>query len=260
MPSRLLLLLCLSASPLLAQTMTSIAGTGETVLIPGAPFQAERVTHLSRSLSNGTQILKEAHENLARDSQGRFYDASQTTKSGGQSSTSPAISYELADPVVGKMSNWSATTAKGNERPISSRSRVVISTLPLSRDIQVRNLKGDDIKVVKEDLGSKTIAGLLSSGTRTTTTIPLDRIGNTAPLVFVTERWVSIELKMTISETETDPINGIRTSEFTTATRVEPPPSLFMRPEGIEFRSFPLGGLASPPAALLSPQHVDIPQ
>jgi hypothetical protein len=240
---QLLCLLAFTASPLLAQTATLIGGSGETVITPGLPFQAERITHFSRTLSNGTQILKETHETLARDEQGRFYDASTTTRSGGQPSTSTTVSYELADPVAGKMSNWSTTTGKGNERSISSQSHIVISTLPLPRDTELRNLKGDDIKVTTEDLGSKSIAGLPSTGTRTTTLIPQGRIGNTAPLLLVTERWTSTDLKITVAETETDPINGTRTSEFVSVKRTEPPASLFKIPDGIALNE--LSGIAA---------------
>ena len=236
---QLLCLLVLTTPSLLAQTMTSISSSGETVLTPGLPFQAERITHFSRTLSNGTQILKETHETIARDEQGRFYDASTTTHSGGRPSASTTVSYELADPVAGKMVNWSTPNDKGNERSISSQSHIVVSTLPLPRDNEIRNLKGDDIKVTTEDLGSKTIAGLPSIGTRTTTLIPQGRIGNTTPLLLISERWISTDLKITVAETETDPINGTRTSEFVSVNRTEPPTSLFKVPDGIALNKLP---------------------
>jgi hypothetical protein len=63
----ILLLFCISSTPLLAQLSTSFSQTGETVTTAGTPFQAERVTHTSRILSDGNQIVLEEHETIARD-------------------------------------------------------------------------------------------------------------------------------------------------------------------------------------------------
>jgi ferric-dicitrate binding protein FerR (iron transport regulator) len=50
----------------------------------------------------------------------------------------------------------------------------------------------------KEDLGQKSIEGLIAKGTRTTTEIPAGAIGNDLPIVVTGEEWVSVDLKVLV--------------------------------------------------------------
>ena len=61
-----------------------------------------------------------------------------------------------------------------------------------------------------EDLGSQQIAGLLAKGTRTTLLVPANVMGNTAPLRYVTEVWISPELGIPLRELELNPLTGTR--------------------------------------------------
>jgi hypothetical protein len=81
-----------------------------------------------------------------------------------------------------------------------------------------------------ENLGSKTIEGLLVNGTRTTRTIPVGQIGNDRPLSIVTEVWTSPELKTVVSSKRSDPRMGEQTFQLTNITKAEPDASLFSVP------------------------------
>jgi hypothetical protein len=242
------ILLCFSAAStaLFAQVGTSYSQNGETVVTSGIPFRAERVTHISRTLSDGNEISQEQHEAIARDAEGRFYDESRLTSSGGHPPSKANLFYLVIDPVAHTSSNWNTLSNNGTMQHLALTTHVTVSALlSSSRDISIRHLTGDDIKTATEDLGKKTIAGLQCSGTRKTTTIPPGRIGNVNAIVLSDERWTSPDLQLIISETEVDPLNGNRTSEFVSVSRDDPPTSLFKVPENIDFKNPLAGGVVN---------------
>jgi hypothetical protein len=83
----------------------------------------------------------------------------------------------------------------------------------------------------EEDLGSRTIEGIVAEGTRVTVTIPPGAIGNERAIESVTERWFSPELRIVILSRRPDPRFGETTYRLTNITRSEPPASLFEKPQ-----------------------------
>ena len=83
-----------------------------------------------------------------------------------------------------------------------------------------------------ENLGTRNMEGVEAEGTRTTTTIPADAIGNERPIEIVYERWHSKELDMTVLSKHNDPRFGEQTYRLTNIVRAEPDPSLFALPSG----------------------------
>jgi hypothetical protein len=78
-----------------------------------------------------------------------------------------------------------------------------------------------------EDLGVQSIEGVEAKGTRTTTIIPANAIGNERPIEIVYERWYSEELKMIVYSKRSDPRSGEQTYRLTNINRSEPDPALF---------------------------------
>lgn len=227
--------LCITSAPLIAQQSISFSQTGETVTTPQSPFQAERVTRTSRTLPDGTLILYEEHETLARDSEGRFYDESKQTSVGGLPPKQSNLFHILIDPMAKTAITWNSLSQKANMDRLPSATRVLVNTLLPPRSNSIR--PSPDDKVTTEDLGKKTIAGLVCTGIQTKTVIPVGGIGNTRPITITKEIWTSSDLQMTVLEIDNDPLNGIRTSEFVTASRVEPPATLFHIPDGLTIKS-----------------------
>jgi hypothetical protein len=102
-----------------------------------------------------------------------------------------------------------------------------------------------------EDLGKQSIAGVLVTGKRTTTVIPMDEIGNDQPITVVHEEWYSPELKVVVKTYDSDPRSGERTMELEGLTRGEPDAALFHAPEGYEVKDMAgmmksLGGVGKP--------------
>jgi hypothetical protein len=83
-----------------------------------------------------------------------------------------------------------------------------------------------------EKLDSKTIAGVMSDGWRTTRTVPPGREGNDLPLVTVQETWRSKQLNVQMVEMSDDPRRGKTTTEVIELTQGEPDASLFAPPPG----------------------------
>jgi hypothetical protein len=81
-----------------------------------------------------------------------------------------------------------------------------------------------------EQLGTKTIEGVLAQGTRTTTTLPAGAIGNDRPIEMVWERWQSPELQLTVFSKRVDPRFGETVMRLINIQRAEQPKSLFEVP------------------------------
>jgi hypothetical protein len=230
----------------------SFRSDGETVLTPGLPFQAERVTRIYHKLVDGNEISREEHETIARDADGRFYDESRLTSSGDKPLPNAGIFHLVADPVAHTTLTWSTFSQVALTGRLNPSTHLIVNTLPQHPDETAHLPKNSSI-VTTQDLGKKTIAGLAATGTRTTTTIPAGAIGNTRDVVITHDVWISTDLQITISESDDSPISGTRTAEITTITRIAPSTAIFQLPSGYTIKTQTLGGViggfsSSPPA------------
>jgi hypothetical protein len=89
---------------------------------------------------------------------------------------------------------------------------------------------GHAVEPVVEQLGTTFMEGVAVEGTRSTTTIPAGEIGNEQPIVIVSERWMSPDLKVLVMSKQSDPRFGETTYRLTNLTRSEPSPQLFEIP------------------------------
>jgi hypothetical protein len=97
-----------------------------------------------------------------------------------------------------------------------------------------------------ESLGKQTIAGVSADGTRTSTTIPANAIGNERAIEISRERWYSPELQIILRSKQTDPRFGETTYEVTSLDRGKPAHALFEVPSGYQLREV---RAPSPPGA-----------
>ncbi len=81
-----------------------------------------------------------------------------------------------------------------------------------------------------EELGTRDFEGVTAEGTRRTTIIPVDAIGNERQIEVVYERWYSKDLGVVVYSKTTDPRTGEQTYKLTNINRSEPDPSLFAVP------------------------------
>ena len=93
-----------------------------------------------------------------------------------------------------------------------------------------KRLAEDAGEVSTEDLGTQVMEGVQVTGTRSTQTIPVGKIGNDRPIVITTEVWTSADLKTTVLSKRSDPRMSDQTFKLTNIQRSEPDPSLFTVP------------------------------
>jgi hypothetical protein len=84
----------------------------------------------------------------------------------------------------------------------------------------------------QEDLGTKTINGLMAKGSRSVRTIPPGEEGNQQPLEIVDEVWDSRDMAMILLRIHDDPRRGKSTIEYEELNLQEPDPAMFAPPAG----------------------------
>jgi hypothetical protein len=83
-----------------------------------------------------------------------------------------------------------------------------------------------------EDLGTKTINGVVAKGSRSVRTIPTGEEGNELPLKVINEQWFSQDMGLALLRIQDDPRRGKTTVELEDLSLTEPDPALFAPPAG----------------------------
>lgn len=180
-------------------------------VVTGVPFTGTETMQAQQTLADGTQISRSDTTKIYRDSSGRV--RRDTTI---QSRTMITI----FDPVAGYVVRLDPSTSTAVKSALPSPP----PTPPSGNPPQGPGT------VTTTDLGSKTIAGLVATGTRTTMTIPAGAIGNSQAIQVVRDVWTSTQLEIPVLVTSTDPQRGTSTMQMTSATLGEPDASLFQIP------------------------------
>lgn len=233
--------------------------------VTGQPYQGVKVSHDSWKLSDGTTITHDSETQLARDGQGRVREELEMVHSaslGGHRADSTTQSITLADPVDHSMTFLSPGSKiamkmalpdlssiklpkvpratggiMGGIAPppapkiIASASQTDASAMPAANAGAAKSDTQPD-KVTTVDLGKQSLSGLLVTGKRVTTVIPLGKIGNDRPITIVHEEWYSPDLQIVVKSLDSDPRSGDRTVEVQNLTLGEPEASLFKVPDG----------------------------
>jgi hypothetical protein len=245
--------------------------------IAGQPYEAHKVTRSVWRLADGTTITHESGSQIARDSEGRIREELvivNASSLGGKQLNHTSSSVTIGDPVDHSMLIWTGEDPK-------LVMRMALPQLPARphttggvfgglvappRPVKLANATGpntvkpareDDRSretVHTEDLGKQSLAGVLATGKRTTTVIPIGKIGNDRPITVVHEEWYSPDLKIVVKSLDSDPRSGDRTMELEGVTRGDPSPALFQAPEGAKVTEMgdlmkSLGDIGRTPAA-----------
>lgn len=235
--------------------------------VKGQPYETRKVTRSVWKLADGTVISHEADTKMARDGEGRVREEIENTSAssvGGTQSNTTMESVTIADPVEHAMMIMTGGSAKVAMRmalpDLSGAHRKAPfggmlsapppppppgppGSVPKPRPVVQLGSPGPSIGMAKaggepkdevrtEDLGKQSLAGLLVSGKRTTTVIPIGKIGNDRPITLVHEEWYSPDLKLVVKSLDSDPRSGERTMELQGMTLGEPDAALFRVPEG----------------------------
>jgi len=251
--------IAIQAAPVHVGAMAFGAMGAPAAPIKGAPFTATITNESVQTLADGTHITQSSNGSTVRDSQGRTRQDVPLPSGGNLSSTDAPHLVIIQDPIAGTSYTLNLTdkTAWKNPMPPSGMpGGVNVSTTavssnavfvragdgppppdmalpppPLASQIFIQKRLAEEAgDVTTEDLGTQTIEGVQVTGTRTTQTIPVGKIGNDRPIVITTEVWTSPELKTTVLSKRNDPRMGEQTFKLTNIQRAEPDSSLFAVP------------------------------
>jgi hypothetical protein len=222
--------------------------------VQGAPYSATITNQSVQTLADGNRIVQTSNGSTARDSQGRTRQETALPPIGNLSAanaprlvfihdTVAQTSYtlNLTDRTAQKIPTFSIATmgpgplggATTTYMRMESGVPAGSGPLPLPPPpmaVQATLIENDQAQISTEDLGSKTMEGVIANGVRTTHTIPADEIGNEKPISIVTEVWTSPDLKTVIYSKRNDPRMGEQTFQLTNIVRAEPDASLFRVP------------------------------
>ena len=231
MAPRLLALYLVVAAPLLlgnatAQVVASSGiASGSSIRhgIQQNPVSAEFVDQRSTVLADGNRIEQETHEKFYRDPEGRTRTEHEMLFPNGQ-----RHQIVMINDVVKGMNisldpdRKTAQVHQYSVQPLPPTAAARRPVVPLQSRAQ--------ISPKSENLGHMTIEGVDAVGTRTTWTTEANAIGNSQPIVRVSETWFSPELRMPILTKYSDPQTGETTHKLVSLLRSEPDPALFQIP------------------------------
>lgn len=242
-------------------------------VVKNQPYQAQAVTEIKQTLADGTHITQTTTATVARDSDGRtvriqklsmmgpWKSASDLTQTSGPTLTTifdpiakthtdfmsdrkVAHVLSMLPPPSGFASGavQESGVVPGGPMPVTAGADMGPMTFAVQGHAEslrpASGANGPDFKT--ESLGTKTIEGILVTGTKTTSTIPAGTIGNDKDLVIARETWYSPDLKLVIESTQTDPRFGETTYTLTNIQRSEPDPTLFQVPAGYKVEKVPV--------------------
>jgi hypothetical protein len=228
--------------------------------VTGEPYQAVKLSKSSQTLSDGTVLTHETKGMIARDAEGRIREDLYIVHSGQMNGRETDLSLQSAtvgDPVAHTMLIWTGETAKIAMQMQLPNLPPMPKTMPAGGGI-VGGVLGSapppavnlstsrpastgalapppgmiKDQVRTEDLGQQSLEGVLVTGKRTTTTVPLGKVGNDRPFDVVHEEWRSPELNILVKTLDKDPRTGVQTMELENLVRTDPDAALFHAPAG----------------------------
>jgi hypothetical protein len=223
----------LSSVSVLAQGGDLVARTAPTNpedRVLNAPYSAQRRVTFVKKLADGTINRNEATESVARDSQGRTYNAGErqwTYLEGQKRILKSEMLYRIHDPVTETDTKWDSSTkeVKVIHWPKNAPDED-------SSEAQCQPCFNPTMSpgTAVEKLGAKTLAGVFAQGTRESYAVPSGQSPNAQSIVVVHESWYCPELKIVILETDDDPRTGSYRNELVDIIRGEPDVSRYLPP------------------------------
>jgi hypothetical protein len=226
-----------------AQLEGKLRAAVETRTTTGAPYYAEAITEFQQTLTDGNRIARKSTVRIYRDSEGRVRredlgpdgrveSVTIVDPTSGRSVVldkdgRPAAADTRRMLVLPRGPRPGATLderekAPGSEPTRESRAHVGVVVPKMRARVNET--------ATREDLGQRTIEGVVAQGTRTTTTIPAGAIGNEQPIRIVSEEWFSPDLRVLILTKHSDPRSGETTYTLANIVRTEPARALFEIP------------------------------
>ncbi len=203
--------------------------------VPGLPFTATVIIESKVALEDGTTQTRLSQALIARDTNGRIRNERHALVPEGSQGMPPLLSVHVFDPTTRISTVMNPFTHIAQQRVIP---------------LPVNHAAGPN--AVAEDLGTTTLNGMPTHGTRIIHTIRGRSSGTGKPVTITDEFWYSDELHMNLLETHTDVRGGTQTVSILSIQREEPSPTLFEIPAG--YKVVDLTPPPDSPAAQVAPR------
>jgi hypothetical protein len=206
--------------------------------LPNAPFTATVNTEWVRLLANGTRITLVNHRLIARDSAGRIFQERRMLVPQNGKQESFLNQTEISDPILKQQYICRPTE---NTCQLEFRQSFESAVQPLGG--VNRTEPGT------QSLGTQTIGGVETFGTRETIVIPAGEIGNDSPVNTMREFWYAPKLGLNLISVRDDPRFGTQRFDLSDIVMGEPDAKLFSPPEGsriIDLRNPPEAAAPKP--------------
>ena len=190
--------------------------------IPNAPFSANVSTQWTRQTSDGATVVVKNHRMVARDSQGHVFEERRRFVPADSNSPSLLFQTDYVDP---------ARRTRTLCFPANEICDVYnFFTPPSEASLPVGPLPDGKRYLSRENLGSDTIEGLETIGTRETISTRLGAVGNDREVVSTKEFWYSPRLGVNLVVKRFDPLQGTQVFTVSNINLSEPDARLFAVP------------------------------
>ena len=209
-------------------------------VVSNAPYSATFTDTRTEKLQDGSVLTHTSTRTVARDTQGRLREEITFEPRRGAKGAAATKKTEVVvfDPVAQTVTRWNnenkiahvMSLPQGGHRGPGFGAGPQAGPRPAGFERPGREREG--VSFASTDLGFKTMDGLSLSGRKITRTIAPGVMGNDKEIVVSHESWYSNDLKVMISETDSNPFAGSHTLVTSNLSRNEPAATLFKAPEG----------------------------
>jgi hypothetical protein len=197
--------------------------------IPNAPFTAMLSTEVTRYGADGSSMSGVNQRRIARDRKGRVYQERWYIVPKGGKIKSTMNWIQIADPKALTLYNCS-TEVHVCDLLVYDPSHG-LSAVNVEKGVSGPLPDGQGT-VTWEDLGKREIAGIETVGTRKTTIMNSDTLGNDRPLTYMSEYWRADKLAINLLSIRSSPYFGKQTFTVSDLSDTDPDAQLFELPAG----------------------------
>jgi hypothetical protein len=198
---------------------TRFAGGISIPDVAGKPFSATAVLEIERYWSDGSTQVRRTINLVAHDSEGRTHNEVRRLMPEYFHGSPQLLSVRLFDPLTRMRTDLDPSIQVAHQQLIPKKPKTAVTPNSALRI---------------EDLGTTTMNGLETKGTRRTTTISAKASGTGDPVEVEDEFWYSDELHLNLLVRHSDPRVGVDTVGLSNLKREEPPARMFQIPAGYQ--------------------------
>ncbi|HUE44598.1 MAG TPA: hypothetical protein VMP12_13570 [Candidatus Sulfotelmatobacter sp.] len=193
--------------------------------VPGVPVTAIVELQSVTTLPDGSRHIDKTFNNIARDFKGRIYNERRQWINPATTREPAIISFHLYDPVTHLNTFLEPATHLARQSMFPERKS------PAGQEVALPATTRNP-QVVVDELGTKTMEGVLVRGLLRTRTVPANDSGTGKIVEITDEYWYSDELRLNMAVRHEDPRTGQQIVTVTKLRREEPDPDTFEIPAG----------------------------